>query len=229
MYYFAIRRIMSGHVSVLHVDDEPDVLDLSKQLFDRTDSSLSMVTAGSGPDGLEALQTHDVDCIVSDSVRMPDGQSFIEAASRETDAPIVLFTAKEWRDVADDALAADVSEYVRKADPSDYRSVLRHVLRLAADDARTSDENRHLIGRHDFSSHAELGVSIVEAVERFVDTDATELDPLYDAVDADALERLLAPSARSRTTEDVEVHFSYADLDLTVTASGSITVSAVPS
>ena len=227
MYLFGQRRIMSGHVSVLHVDDEPDVLDLSKQLFDRTDSSLSMVTAGSGPEGVEALQTHDVDCIVSDSVRMPDGQSFIEAASRETDAPIVLFTAKEWRDVADDAIAADVSEYVRKADPADYEDVIGHVRHLSGGSAEEADR-RHLIGRHDFSSNVELGVSIVEAVERFVDTDATELDPLYDAVDADALERLLAPSARGRTAEDVEVHFSYADLDLTVTASGSITVSGVP-
>ena len=221
MYVFSVRWSMPGQVSVLHVDDEPDVLELSTQLFERTDSDVSMVTAGSGPAGIEALTTHDVDCVVSDSVRMPDGESFVEAASRTTDAPIVLFTAKEWNEVAGDAVAADVSEYVRKADASDYQTVIRHVQRLAGDE--DADGGRRLIGQHDFTSPVELGVSIVEAVENVVDGDATEFDPLYDAVDADALESLFAPAAGRAQTENVEVRFSYQGLDLAVAADGRIT------
>ena len=227
MYMFFERRDMPGQVSVLHVDDEPDVLDLSTQLFERADSRFSTVTANSGAAGMEVLADHDVDCIVSDSVRMPDGEAFIETASRETDAPIVLFTAKEWNDVADEAIAADVAEYVRKADASDYQTVISHVRQLS-DEGDVDGDDRRLIGQHDFSSRVELGVSIVHAVENAVGGDATEFDPLYDSVDADALERLFAPAAEGPNPGNVEVHFAYEGLDLAVAADGRITASSVP-
>jgi DNA-binding NtrC family response regulator len=214
-------------MSVLHVDDEPNVLDLSKKLFERRAPQVSVTTAGSGPDGMDALAEHDVDCIVSDSVRMPDGESFVEAASRETDAPIVLFTAKEWRDVATDAVAADVAEYVRKADPADYEDVIGHVRRLTGDAVEEADR-RHLIGQHDFSSNVELGVSIVEAVGTVVGCDVNDLEPLYDEIDADALERLFDPIAGDGPTGRVEVRFSYQGLDLAVDADGNITVDSKP-
>lgn len=218
---------MSGRISVLHVDDEPNVLDLSKKLFERRAPEVSVTTAGSGPEGMDTLSEHDVDCVVSDSVRMPDGESFVEAASRETDAPIVLFTAKEWRDVATDAVAADVAEYVRKADPADYENVIGHVRHLAGD-ADEEAGRRHLIGRHDFSSNVELGVSIVEAVGNVVDGDVNDFEPLYDEIDADALERLFSPLTGDSCAEHVEVRFSYQGLDLAVEANGNITVGSKP-
>jgi CheY-like chemotaxis protein len=217
---------MSGDVSVLHVDDEPDVLNLSTKLFERADSDVSLVTAGNGPAGIAALDGHDVDCIVSDSVRMPDGDSFVEAASRTTDAPIVLFTAKQWKEVADDALAADVVEYVRKAGKSDYRTVIDHVFELTDGSGATTAGSRRLVGSHDFSSSVELGVSIAEAVENVLDEDVTEFDPLYNTVDADTLEGLLSRTKGGRQGEDIEVHFSYEGLDLIVTAQGHIYVAS---
>lgn len=213
---------MTGQITVLHVDDEPDVLDLSSNVFERQGGSVSILTAENGSDGLGVLSTHDVDCVVSDSVRMPDGESFIEAASRVTDAPIVLFTAKEWQDVADDAIAADVTEYVRKADGGDYKTILRHVLRLV-DERGSTDGMRRLVGQHDFASPGELGVAIVESVERVLDTDATELEPLYETIDPDALERLFEPAGAAGTPSDhVEVRFNYEGLDLVVSGDGSI-------
>lgn len=218
---------MPANISVLHVDDEPDVLDLSTKLFERRDSRISVVTAGSGPDGMDALADHDVDCIVSDSIRMPDGRSFVEAASHATDAPIVLFTAKEWQDVAPDAVAADVSEYVRKADVSDYKAVLKHVLRLTDQTEFPAHSDRRVIGQHDFSAPTELGVSIIHAVEPVVDDDIDELGPLYDVIDPDALESLFSPVSGSAQASQLEVHFSYHGLDLVVNGTGSIAV--VPS
>lgn len=212
---------MSTNCTVLHVDDEPDVLDLSSQLFERESAPVSMLTAQSGEEGLSVLEEHDVACLVSDSVRMSDGESFIEAASRETDAPIVLFTAKEWNEVATDAIAADVAEYVRKADTDDYKTVIRHVLAHAEN---AVDEDRRLIGQHDFASNSELGVSIVQAVARFVDRESTNFDPLYEAIDADALESMFAPSTRFTRSRDVEVRFSYEGVDLIVCGDGAIFV-----
>lgn len=217
---------MSATISVLHVDDEPDVLDLSANLFERGDSRVSVVTAGSGSDGMAVLENRPVDCVVSDSIRMPDGESFVEAASRATDAPIVLFTAKEWRDVAADAVAADVSEYVRKADVSDYKTVLRHVLRLTDDPTVDPAPARRLIGRHDFESPTELGVSIVHAVDEVVEGEAVDFDPLYDAVDPDALESVFAPVVGTTHASQLEVRFEYQGLELVVSGDGNIAVLA---
>jgi DNA-binding NtrC family response regulator len=218
-----VVRHMSEAISILHVDDEPEVLELSTRLFERRDTRISVTTADSGSDGLAALEERRVDCIVSDSIRLPDGDSFVEAASRRSDAPIVLFTAKEWDEVAADAVAADVAEYVRKADAADYKEVLRHVLRLTdADAERTSD--RRLIGSHDFSSNAELGVSIVRAVQDVAGGDLDEYDPLFDAVDPDALETLLASGADRHDADPdaIEISFTYHGLDLSVRTDGSI-------
>lgn len=215
---------MPANISVLHVDDEPDVLDLSTKLFERRDSRVSVVTAESGPEGMDVLANRDVDCIVSDSIRMPDGQSFVEAASHTTDAPIVLFTAKEWREVAADAVAADVSEYVRKANVSDYKAVLKHVLRFTDEADVPAHADRRLIGQHDFSARTELGVSIIHAVRAAVEDDVDELEPLYDVVDPDALESLFGPVNGSEHASQLEVHFSYHGLDLVINGNGSIAV-----
>ena len=217
---------MPETISVLHVDDEPDVLELSTQLLERRDPRISVTTAGSGADGLTALENGRVDCIVSDSIRLPDGESFVEAASRQTDAPIVLFTAKEWAEISTDAVAAEVAEYVRKADAADYKEVLRHVLHLTGMDGREASASRRLIGSHDFGSNGELGVSIVRAVHGVAGGDLDEYDPLFDAVDPDALETLLASSAERHDRDAVEISFTYHGLDLTVRTDGSITTSS---
>jgi CheY-like chemotaxis protein len=218
---------MPEQISVLHVDDEPDVLELSTQLLERREPRISVTTAGSGSDGLAALETTDVDCIVSDSVRLDNGESFVEAASRETDAPIVLFTAKEWNEISSDAVAAEVAEYVRKADTSDYKDVLRHVLRLTGPD-RTRQPDHRLIGSHDFGSNGELGVSIVRAVHDVAGGEIDEYEPLFDTVDPDALETLLAPNHGRSGTADVEISFTYHGFDLSVRADGSIVMAASP-
>jgi DNA-binding NtrC family response regulator len=213
---------MPETISILHVDDEPDVLELSTQLLERRDPRISVTTAGNGSDGLTALENNRVDCIVSDSVRLPDGESFVEAASRRTDAPIVLFTAKEWAEISSDAVAAEVAEYVRKADTADYKDVLRHVLRLTSRDRDDHSEAR-LIGSHDFGSNGELGVSIVRAVHDVAGGDIDDYEPLFDAVDPDALETLLASSADRHEADGIEISFSYHGFDLSVRADGSIT------
>jgi CheY-like chemotaxis protein len=212
---------MPESISVLHVDDEPDVLELSTQLLERRDPRISVTTAGSGSDGLAALEENRVDCIVSDSVRLPDGESFVEAASRRTDAPIVLFTAKEWAEISSDAVAAEVAEYVRKADAADYKDVLRHVLRLTSPDGGDDPEAR-LIGSHDFASNGELGVSIVRAVHGVAGGDIDEYEPLFDVVDPDALETLLASGADRPDPDGIEISFTYHGFDLSVRTDGSI-------
>jgi CheY-like chemotaxis protein len=65
-------------ISVLCVDDEPGLADLTATFLERFDNQFSMKTAESAQEGLEFLEQNDVDCIVSDH-DMPrmDGLEFL--------------------------------------------------------------------------------------------------------------------------------------------------------
>jgi len=67
-------------ITVLHVDDEPDFLDVATELLQQQSSNFNIITETSGTEALERLATSDVDCIVSD-YRMPgqDGIELLEA------------------------------------------------------------------------------------------------------------------------------------------------------
>ncbi|WP_240538408.1 EAL domain-containing protein [Rhodoferax sp. PAMC 29310] len=84
---FAQGRQLPSHLLTLHrpqrtilvVDDEPNIVSSLKRLF-RKDGH-QILTAGSGPEGLDVLSKHKVDIIISDQ-RMPGmtGVEFLRAA-----------------------------------------------------------------------------------------------------------------------------------------------------
>lgn len=62
---------------------------------------------------------------------------------------------------------------------------------------------------------------VLADVAQVSDTDALELPPLYDAVDPEALETLVA------TLGDGDVSFDYAGYSVTVDSSGSVSLDAL--
>ncbi|OIB58893.1 HalOD1 output domain-containing protein [Natrialba sp. SSL1] len=68
-----------------------------------------------------------------------------------------------------------------------------------------------------------LSVTIATAVATVCNADATELEPLHYAINADALERLFEPRANGLRNEG-SVTFEYNDCLVTVTADGTIRV-----
>lgn len=67
-------------------------------------------------------------------------------------------------------------------------------------------------------------VGIIRAVAAATDRAATELPPLYDRVNADALDELMANGRAG----DVRVSFTYAGVEVTVTGDGDVFVSGRP-
>lgn len=61
---------------------------------------------------------------------------------------------------------------------------------------------------------------VVSAVATIKNTQETDLEPLYDTVDTDALEVLVSASAGHRGA--VEVQFRYEGLEITVSGTGDI-------
>ncbi len=73
--------------------------------------------------------------------------------------------------------------------------------------------------RSDWGEAGVPSTAVVEAVARARSVDQTELPPLNDHVDPDALDRLL------RGTSSVQVSFQYDDAEVFVTSDGAIEVS----
>lgn len=63
---------------------------------------------------------------------------------------------------------------------------------------------------------------VIEAVASAKGVEATELPPLSDVIDPDALDRLVAGSARGTRDGAVEVQFEYADYVVTARYTGDV-------
>lgn len=126
--------LAGGAPCVLFVDDEPNILASLRRLF--RNSGYTLLTAESGPAGLEVLAQHAVDLVVSD-MRMPDmdGARFLELVrERWPDTVRLLLTG--YSDI-DSILAAinrgEIYRYITKPwDDNDIMLVVRHALERRA-------------------------------------------------------------------------------------------------
>lgn len=104
-------------LTLLLVDDEPDILDSVQALLAGGIPGLHVLTARSGREGLEVLGREPVDLIVSD-FRMPgmDGIEFLhQCRLRRPQVPRVMLTAFGNEDLARRAVTdAFVSAFISK-------------------------------------------------------------------------------------------------------------------
>jgi len=84
---------MGDRIRVLHVDDDPDLADITALFLEREDPRITVETVSNATEGLERLDDLDldanVDCIVSDhDMPGPNGIEFLEAVrERDPDLP----------------------------------------------------------------------------------------------------------------------------------------------
>jgi CheY-like chemotaxis protein len=230
---------MAAQLRLLHVDDDPGFLEVSSTFFSGRDDRIETVSVESADEAVEYLRSNPVDCLVSDSVRVSDGDLLVRAArDQDPDLPIVLFTAKEWEEVADDAAAARVAGYVQKTGTDEFERVLDHLSRLLDEGEPTAmfspagdvehlgtalTDDWHFLTTVEWDDEEELGTLLVEAVEAYLgENDA--VPPLYDVLDAGALDDLLRPSFSGRRREGVQVRFPYRDHLVAMTSEGVVAV-----
>ncbi|MDZ7702373.1 MAG: PAS domain S-box protein [Halobacteriales archaeon] len=125
-------------ITVLLVDDEPDVAATTREFLEHEAPRLEVETVGTATQGLERLEAGGVDCIVSD-FEMPgrDGIQFLEAVrSRGYDLPFLLFTGRGSEEVAADAISAGATDYLQKSPGNEQYTMLANRLEQAVERRR---------------------------------------------------------------------------------------------
>jgi PAS domain S-box-containing protein len=134
--------IMGQSTLVLHVDDEQSFAELTATVLERQDERFTVETAHSADEALERIRDRPPDCIVSD-YNMPgmDGLAFLQTV-RETwpDLPFILFTGKGGEEVASDAIAAGVTDYIQKRSGSEQYELLANRIQNAVTARRGAKE-----------------------------------------------------------------------------------------
>ncbi|MHC3436848.1 bacterio-opsin activator domain-containing protein [Natrialbaceae archaeon A-gly3] len=135
---------MTKQITTLVVDNEPSFVELAAETLERTDESIVVEAATSGEEALEALEGSSIDCIVSD-YEMPgmDGLELLEEVRRrDPDLPFILFTGRGSEEIASDAIAAGVTQYLQKQPSGDQYTLLANQITNAVSEYRARAELR---------------------------------------------------------------------------------------
>ncbi|GAB3692642.1 PAS domain S-box protein [Halorubrum pallidum] len=124
-------------IDVLHVDDDPDFASLVATFLERTHEGISVRTEADPTEALSLIRAESTafDCVVSD-YDMPEmtGIELLERVREERPAlPFVLFTGKGSEEVASDAIAAGVTDYLQKGGGKDQYDLLANRVRNAVE------------------------------------------------------------------------------------------------
>jgi PAS/PAC sensor hybrid histidine kinase (EC 2.7.13.3) len=137
---------MGDRIRVLHVDDDPDLADITALFLEREDPRITVETVSNATEGLERLDDLDldanVDCIVSDhDMPGPNGIEFLEAVrERDPDLPFILYTGKGSESVASEAISAGVTDYLQKGGGTEQYEILANRIVDAAEKRRIERE-----------------------------------------------------------------------------------------
>ncbi|NHN58439.1 MULTISPECIES: HalOD1 output domain-containing protein [Halorussus] len=77
---------------------------------------------------------------------------------------------------------------------------------------------------HDWRGDESVSAAVVRGVAAVTNTAPTELDPLFETLDPDALDQLYRSTARGPGRGDCWVSFCYNDCAVTVAATGEIAI-----
>jgi PAS domain S-box-containing protein len=166
---------------VLHVDDDLALLELAGECLIRADDRLRIVTETSARDALDRLDADDepIDAVVSD-YQMPemDGLELLDRIRADhPDLPVVLFTGQGSEEIASEAIARGVTDYLQKGGGTDTYTVLANRVTNAIERQRVTSELRRR------EAHLRQAQSVAELGSWWTDIESDELhwsDEVYE-------------------------------------------------
>ncbi len=130
-------------ITILHVDDEPDFLAVTKALLERGNKDFRVDSAASAEEGMELLKSGKYDIVISD-YQMPvmDGLEFLQKLrARGSTIPFIIFTGRGREEVAIESLNRGANHYLQKGgDRESLYGTLAHVVREEVAKQRAEDK-----------------------------------------------------------------------------------------
>jgi DNA-binding NtrC family response regulator len=119
-------------VDVLHVDDDPAMLDLTVAFLERLDAEATLRSVMDAEEALEILRTdsESVDVVVSD-FSLPDegGIAFLEAVREvRPDVPFIFFTGRT--DTEQRALDHGATDYIVKGNAATLNDLVHRIVEV---------------------------------------------------------------------------------------------------
>ena len=218
-----------GQVTVLCVDDDPDLVALTASLLDDANERFETITETDPRAAIERVHEESVDCVVSD-YDMPemDGVALLESIRDEfPDLPFILFTGKGSEEIASTAIAHGVTDYLQKDTGNEQYELLANRVSNAVAQHRASqragnldrirglvqDVNQMLVRTTD-RQHVERRIcEIIADADPYLLASIVEIDS-----NATGTGTVEANSGEGKRTEtDVHVRTSAADSQKTTT------------
>ncbi|MFQ3319306.1 MAG: PAS domain S-box-containing protein [Natronomonas sp.] len=138
-----------GDVHVLLVDDDSAFSEITATHLERKGEEMRVTTAESAGEGLERLETLDIDGIVSD-YDMPDmdGLEFLDAVrERYPRLPFVLFTGAGSETLAGEAISAGADAYMPKDGHQDRFDLLLQRIQTLVSQTRAETNYREVFDK----------------------------------------------------------------------------------
>jgi PAS domain S-box-containing protein len=131
-------------ISVLYVDDEPELLDLGRQFLELS-GSISVDTLADPREALALLRTEGYDCIISD-YQMPEmnGITLLKEVRKEfSDLPFILFTGRGREEIVIEAINSGADSYLQKGGgPASQVAELVHTVQHAVERRKAEKARR---------------------------------------------------------------------------------------
>lgn len=208
-------EIASESIYILHVDDDPDFLEVVKTFLEREGERFSIDTATSASQGLDRVASDHYDCIVSD-YDMPglNGVEFLQTVrNRYPDLPFILYTGKGSEEVASEAISAGVTDYLQKATATNQYDILADRITNAVDashSAAEAERRRRRLERfvdvvsHDLRNPLTVAQGSLELARD--DCESGHIETAADAVDRslELIVNLLELARQGKTVREVE-------------------------
>ena len=185
----------SGSVTVLHVDDEPDLCEVVAEFLEHRHDWLDVETATDAASGIEYVRQDGVDCVVSDyDMPQKDGLEFLRSLREEhPDLPFILYTGKGSEEIASEAISAGVDDYLQKEATTDQYDVLANRIKNVVDRQRAQSAAAAADDRyHNLIDTAPVPIMVFEETGAIVYVNDAALDFL-EVSDAATLDDVTMP------------------------------------